>query len=351
MSDELARYQRQMLLPMVGESGQRRLRSSSVLLVGCGALGTVIADALVRAGVGRLRLIDRDIVEQSNLHRQLLFTEADAAEALPKAEAARRALRAINRDVCIECLVADFAPQNAERLADGNQVIVDGTDNFETRLLINDVAVKQSLPYVYGGAVGVTGTWFTVLPPALGGGPCLRCVVREPPAPGSQAGCDTAGVLASAAAVVAHHQVVSVMQLLLGCHADVDRRMHQLDLWTGWNRAVDMAAARDPDCPCCSQRRFDYLDNIGHAGAAVLCGRQAVQITPRTTGQVVDLEALSARLAPHGDVKTNPHTLRAAIMFQDRAIEMTVFTDGRAIVKGTSDPLIARNLYARYIGL
>jgi len=340
---------------MVGEAGQRRLAAGRVLLVGCGALGSVIADALVRAGVGHLRLIDRDIVETTNLHRQVLFTEQHAADALPKAEAARRTLEAVNRQVAIEAIVADFGPSNAQRLSRDVQVIVDGTDNFETRLLINDVAVKMGLPYVYGGAVGVSGTWFTVLP--VGDavpwtpGPCLRCLTPDPPPPGSLPSCDTAGVLGSTAGIVAHHQTIAALQLLLGDDAAVDRRLHTLDVWAGDHRAIDMTDARDDDCPCCGRRQFAYLTGERHAGSVALCGRGAVQVMPRGESINVDLEALSARLAPHGEVKVNPYTLRATIVFQDKPHELTVFPDGRAIIKGTDEPLIARNLYARYIGL
>lgn len=358
---DLTRYHRQMLLPMIGETGQRAIAAGRVLLVGCGALGSVIADALVRAGVGHLRLIDRDIVEQTNLHRQVLYTEADAAEALPKAAAAERALRAINRDVTVEAVVDDYAPANAERFARDVQVIVDGTDNFETRLLINDVAVKHGLPYVYGGVVGVNGTWLAVLPRTEQGnspweaagvaGPCLRCLVPDPPAPGALPSCDTAGVLGSAAAIVAHHQTIAALQLLVGDYAAIDRRMRTVDVWAGDARVIDTAAARDPDCPCCGRRSFDYLSGAGRAGSVALCGRGAVQVTPRSTEAQVDLDALSARLAPHGEVRVNPHTLRATIAFQGVDHEITVFPDGRAIIKGTAEPLVARNLYARYIGL
>jgi molybdopterin/thiamine biosynthesis adenylyltransferase len=359
MSD-LSRYHRQTLLPMIGEDGQRALATGRVLLVGCGALGSVIADALVRAGVGHLRLIDRDVVELTNLHRQVLFTEQDASEALPKAEAARQKLITINRAVEVDPVVGDLSPANVECLAADVAVIVDGTDNFETRLLINDAAVKLAIPYVYGGAVGVEGSWMTILPATESGNtpweaadavtPCLRCLVPQPPAPGSLPSCDTAGVLGSVAAIVAHQQVIAVLKILLGRFADFDGRMHSLNVWTGEQKAVDVCTARDPECSCCAKRQFTYLAGEKQSRSVTLCGRGAVQVTPGEPVDV-DLDTLSARLAPHGEVKVNPYTLRATIEFQGAAHEVTVFPDGRAIIKGTSEPLVARNLYARYIGL
>ncbi|NBB84413.1 MAG: thiazole biosynthesis adenylyltransferase ThiF [Alphaproteobacteria bacterium] len=355
--DRFDRYQRQMLLPDWGEAGQQRLLGSHVLLVGCGALGTVIADALVRAGVGRLTVVDRDVVELTNLHRQVLYTQADAEALLPKAEAARRRLSAINADVHVDAQVADFAAANAERLAAGADVLVDGSDNFATRLLLNDVAIKHGRPYVYGGAVGTRGTLMTILPHAADGdaprhtafgGACLRCILGDEPAEAGPT-CDTVGVLGPVAGIIGLHEATEALKILLGRLDRVDRRMRSIDLWSNTMHAATIDAARDPSCACCAQRRYDYLEGRRGESSASLCGRDAVQISAPADSEC-DLATLARRLEPLGAVTANPYLVRAELPFQGGAIRLSVFADGRAIVQGVSDPASARAACARFLG-
>lgn len=338
-----------MLLPGIGETGQRRLRGASALLVGCGALGTVIAESLVRAGIGRLKVIDRDIVELTNLQRQTLFVEADAAEATPKAVAAARRLAHINGEVTIEPIVADFSAANAPGLAADVDVLLDGTDNFETRLLMNDLAVKLGKPYVYGGAVGTTGMMYVVMP---GQGPCLRCVMEDVPAPGSGQTCDTAGVLGPVAGVVANLQAAEAIKLLSGNLASVTREWISMDLWSGRFRAIDVSAAYEPGrCICCGRRCFEYLEGERGSRTFSLCGRNAVQISSRALiAGAADLSLMETRLAIHGPVKRNEHLLRAELRDAGRDFQLTLFPDGRVLIHGTADPALARAIYARYIG-
>jgi len=356
-----------MLLPTIGEAGQGRLRAARVLLVGCGALGTVIADGLVRAGVGRLTLIDRDIVERTNLHRQVLFDEADAEAQMPKAEAARLRLERINGDVEVVAHAANFDAGNAAMLGESADLLIDGTDNYETRLLLNDLAVRRGVPLVYGGAVGTAGTQYTVLPHSVEGerpweqagvaGPCLRCLIGATPAPGSGPTCDTAGVLGPVAGQVAQMQVIEAIKVLVGDWAAVERRLRSFDAWKNQTHALEVAGSRDPQCPCCVQRRFDYLDADRSAASAALCGRNAVQVTPSVSEPAtadrrrLDFAAVAERLAAHGRVDYNRFRLQAELPLRDRTCKLTLFADGRAIVHGTTDPTEARNLYARYVGL
>ncbi|MFG0285725.1 MAG: ThiF family adenylyltransferase [Phycisphaerales bacterium JB039] len=356
--DPLRRYHRQTLLPGIGAEGQQRLGEARAALVGCGALGCAIADALVRAGVGRLTLIDRDIVELTNLQRQSLFTEADAAEGLPKAEAARRRLGQVNSHVAITSHVADFAPAMAERLAGfagGNspQVLLDGTDNFETRLLLNDLAVKHGIPLVYGGAVATRGMMAVILP---GDGPCLRCILPEPPPAGSMPTCDTAGVLGPVATIVGAAQAAEAIKLLVGAREQVSRTMLDFDVWRNVRRRLDLGQMRNPECPCCVHRQFDWLHGRRDAGTTSLCGRSAIQVAGRP-GAAVDLAALGERLGTHGAVQVNPFLMRAVLADERREegagagpVELTVFADGRAIVAGVTAPARARAIYAKYIG-
>jgi len=347
------RYHRQSILPDFGPEGQARLARSHVMIVGLGALGCPAADLLARAGVGRLSLIDRDIVEATNLQRQTLFDERDAAEALPKAEAARRRLRAINSGVVIEALVEDFAAADAERIVSPHprpDVILDGTDNFETRYLINDVAVKLGIPYVYGAAVGTTGMAFTVIP---GQTPCLRCLFPEPPAPGASATCDTAGILAPVSIIVAAAQVADAMKILLGKPERLSHTLLSFDLWTNQRlppQRLDVSAARQPDCLCCGQRRFEFLDGQRAAEPAILCGRNSVQIAARP-GTTLELVQIADRLGPHGQFILSAFHLRGTLSSGATPIGLTLFPDGRAIFEGTTDPVAARMLYARYVGV
>jgi len=339
------RYSRQVLFDRIGPAGQRRLLASRVTLIGCGALGSMIAETLVRAGVGFLRICDRDFVESNNLQRQTLFDEADVASATPKAEAARAKLAGINSQAAVEAHVADVNPANVERLARGCDLLLDGTDNFETRYLINDLAVRDSIPWVYGAVVGSTGLCLAVIPGRTG---CLRCIFESAPPPELSPTCDTAGVLAPAAAVVAALQCVEAFKILTGQWDDVNRSLASIDVWTG--RLVQLnvdSAAREGDCPCCKQRRFDYLEGRAAGSTGQLCGRNAVQVR-RTGGVSVDLPAMAAKLRTvvNGEVVCNRFLLRAPL----EGHELTLFADGRAIVKGTHDPERARTIYARYIG-
>lgn len=364
MERGIDRYHRQIRLQGWGASGQATLQKAAAVVIGVGALGGVIADLLTRAGVGHLVLIDRDVVEASNLHRQVLFDEQDAAEGLPKAEAAARRLGAINSGVRITAHTADFGPWNAERLlaeAGGGpaRVILDGTDNVETRLVINDLAVKQGVAYVYGGAVGATGMSMTVDPRAgrgRDGGreerPCLRCLFRDPPAPGTMPTCDTAGVMGPVVAMVGAIQAAEGLAVLLG--RPTRGTLIELDGWTGSRREVSLAGAKDPGCPCCGAGRFEFLDDPAPAGAAVLCGRGAVQVTPSGGAVAVGLEALASRLGAIGRFEATRFVVRGELSGErgddGGPVRLTVFRDGRALVHGVSDPGRARAIHARAIG-
>lgn len=341
------RYHRQAILPGVGAEGQQRLRDAHALILGCGALGCTSADLLARAGVGTLTIIDRDVVELTNLQRQSLFTERDAAEALPKAEAARRRLADVNASVRVRPLVADLTPDNAERLlldpAPG--VIVDGADTFETRRLLNDVCVKHAIPYAYGGVVGTVGAQSTFTP-HLPGRPCLRCVFPDDPAPGSTPTCETAGVWGPVAAIIAACQAADAMRLLIGPHDAVPASLLWFDLWQGQRRRLDLSRAKDPACPCCVGRRFEALDALT-GDAASLCGQNAVQVAPPPGP--FDFAALRRRLAAVTPTNDNGFLLRATLP-DPPGVELTVFRDGRAIIKGVNTPQRARALYARWVG-
>jgi molybdopterin-synthase adenylyltransferase len=345
------RYQRQTLLPQVGEAGQQRLAGARVLLVGCGALGTVIADQLVRGGIGHLRICDRDLVEETNLQRQVLFDENDARHERPKAVAAKAALSRVNSSVDIETHVVDVHARNIERLAgvEGEfqrvDLILDGTDNVQTRYLINDVAVKHRVPWVYAACVGVEGRAMGVVP---GDGPCLRCLFEEPAGTGELATCDTAGVLGSAAGVVASLAVVTAMKILLGRPVSEIAQLNKLDVWANRFHVIDAQDARRTDCPVCGQRRFDFLDQQLAGLAASLCGRGAVQVRPVAEAKV-DLAVLEQKLRAVGQVSRSEYFLR--YVPGDRKESLTIFPDGRALIHGTGDVATARSLYSRYIGM
>jgi len=332
------RYSRQIRFLPFGEEGQRRLAVSTAVVVGCGALGTVQAALLVRAGVGRVRLIDRDYVEESNLQRQVLYTEEDARTGLPKAEAARRHLSQANSGVILEALVSDLNPPDAAELLGGAQVILDGTDNFETRLLINDYAVREGVPWIYGAAVGSYGITMPILPDDSA---CLRCVYPEPPG-GAQATCETAGVLGPVTSVIGSIQAMEALKILAGRVSSVRRMIFRADLWNGPIRETAMPE-RDPACPACGRREFTYLAGQNRAPVS-LCGRNAVQIHERS--RPLNLVSLAQSLDGLGTVRANEFALR----FNDGEHEVTVFPDGRAIVKGTTDIGIARSVYSRYVG-
>ena len=335
--DEKERYSRQILFPAIGEAGQSRIRGATVAIVGCGALGSFQAEALARAGVGRLRLIDRDYVDYTNLQRQWLYDETDARNESPKSIAAARRLHQINRHVLIEPLVTDLSPSNAEELLAESDLILDGTDNLETRYLLNDLSVKHKIPWIYGAAIASYGVVMPVVPES---GPCFTCVYPEPPA-GVQPACDVNGVLAAATASVASLQVALALRLLVGGEPVVSN-IQTMDVWTGTFRQVS-AGPRDPACRVCAQRKFDYLDECRRVPVS-LCGRNAVQLHEHT--RALNLDELAVRLRPLGDVRVNEFALRLSL----EKYQLTFFPDGRAIVKGTTDVGVARGVYARLIG-
>jgi len=337
-SPQESRYSRQSRFAPVGDAGQRRIRAARVAIVGIGALGSVAAELLARAGVGTLRLIDRDFVEWSNLQRQFLFDESDAADALPKAVAAARRLAKVNSEVSVEPMVADLTPANIEDLFEGIHLILDGTDNFETRFLINDYAVRESISWIYAAAVGSYGLKLAIVP---GRSACLRCVYPEAPG-GAQPTCETEGVLASVTATVAALQAGDALKILAAGVDAIATRLTTVDVWTGEIRQTQ-APARDPQCPCCALRQFPFLTGTRRAPIS-LCGRNAVQIHERA--RPLNLSELASRLARVAPVRANEFALRAVI----DAYELTVFPDGRAIIKGTTDTGVARSLYARYVG-
>jgi adenylyltransferase/sulfurtransferase len=356
-----------MRFPPLGEEGQRRLGESQALLCGCGALGSAIANCLVRAGLGLLRIVDRDFVELSNLQRQTLFDEADAEAGLPKAVAAAEKLRTINSTVAVEPIVADIDAANIERFCQGVDVILDGTDNFETRFLINDAAVKLGLPWVYGGCIGAEGQTMTILP---GETACLRCLMPDCPPPGSTPTCESAGILGSIVGLIASIQSVEAIKILSGNRDAVSRSLTVVDLWSDVRstafrrnadgeppegrttnnapptfRQIDVGRLRDQtDCPTCKHGEFPWLSGRSGSRTAVLCGRNAVQLSH--PGQQISLDELAGRLAGVGRVTRNQYLLR----LQVEGYELTVFPDARAIISGTDDVTVARAVYAKYVG-
>lgn len=363
---DLSRYHRQTLLPGIGEQGQRRLLGSTALVLGCGALGTVIANMLARAGVGHLLIVDRDFIEITNLQRQVLFDEQDVRDAIPKAEAARRKIAGINSQVRVTALIDDVNHANIERIcleAAGRpvDVIVDGVDNFETRFLANDVAVRHGIPYVYGGAVGTVGMCYAVLPHTPGGDrvwetagaatPCLRCIFEQAPPPGMNPTCDTAGVLGPVVSVIANYQCVEAIKILTGNWSAISPTLLHIDVWSNLVKQFKVKRAYDVgECVCCKKREFEFLSGKFGSSTTTLCGRNAVQLSQATGGQKLDLEQAAVRLRPHGTVSVNKFMLRADITDNGSPYELTLFTDGRAIVKGTKEPKVARAVYAKYVG-
>jgi adenylyltransferase/sulfurtransferase len=335
------RYSRQMLFSEIGRVGQERIRASRALLVGCGALGTAQAEALSRAGIGQLRIADRDFVESSNLQRQTMFTEGDAAARVPKAIAAAKHIAEINSEIEVEPEVVDVNHSNIERLIRDCDVVLDGTDNFATRYLVNDACVKHEVNWIYGAAVGSYGVTMTIQPHQTA---CLRCVFEEAPPAATAPTCDTAGVIMPIISVVAAVQVSEALKLLTNNHDDLHRSLMQFDVWKNEWRRINPGPP-SPDCPTCALGRYDTLEATAREFSAVLCGRNAVQISPAQTTKV-DLASLAMRLNPFGEVKFNEYLLR----FQTGDFELTVFQDGRSIIRGTDEPTIARSLYAKYIG-
>jgi adenylyltransferase/sulfurtransferase len=345
LDPSLARYSRQALYENIGAEGQRRLSDSRVVLFGCGALGTVLANTLVRAGVGHVRICDRDFIELDNLQRQVLFDESDIADNLPKAEAAAAKLSRINSEVTVEPVVVDVNHTNIERLSDGAQVLLDGTDNFETRYLINDLAVRSETPWIYGAVIGSTGLCMTIIPHDT---PCLRCVFEEAPPAEMNPTCDTAGVLGSAVNVVASLQAVEAIKLLIGKRDEINRKLVHLDVWSGRMTGVKPESSPElNNCPCCKRGEFPYLDGTRAATTTTLCGRDAVQVQP-SGNESPNFDILAEKLSAVASepIRHNRFMLKARI----DSYELTLFPDGRAIIKGTADADKARSLYAKYIG-
>ncbi|HEU0092611.1 MAG TPA: ThiF family adenylyltransferase [Vicinamibacteria bacterium] len=337
-----SRYSRQELFAGIGREGQARLGSARVVVVGCGALGSVASEMMVRAGVRSLTVVDRDFVEESNLQRQSLFDEADVALGLPKAAAAETHLRALNAGVEVRGVVTDLVSDNADALLAGADLVLDGTDNFETRFLLNDVCVRAGIPWVYGACVGSYGLALLVRPKVS---PCLRCLLEERPAPGSGPTCDTAGVVAPIVHVIAGIQVGEALKLLAGRLDSLLPGLVTVDLWTGQFDVLDLRG-RAPWCPACTAGQFDYAVAGPAGGSAVLCGRDAVQVRPGPNAHV-DLGALAERLGASAEVRAvNEHLVRFVVP----EAELVVFRDGRAIVKNVRDTAQARSLYAKYVG-
>lgn len=379
---DLTRYQRQMRLDHVGTLGQQRWLASTATIVGCGALGGMAAMLLVRAGVGHVRLIDRDFVEWTNLPRQVLFDEEDARQGYPKAEAAAAKLRVINSQVKIEAIVDDLSSANAETLLSGrsseSHVIVDGLDNYQTRFLLNDLATKYGWPLIHGGAVAQQGSVYAYVPER--NYPCLRCLFGDAPLAGGGPTCDSVGVWSPLVTLVASWQASLALSLLMGQVDRVPARLMQLDMAGGLQRSIDAGGAGNPDCPCCRQHRYDYLQGNHDQGIAILCGQQeggAVQIIPPSplpppefpdflmagnedhastarksdAGAKIDLREMARRLAPLGKVRLNPMLLQVELVEAQRNIRLAIFPNGRAIIQGTSDITQAKAIYARYVGM
>ena len=344
MSD-IDRYSRQVLFPGIGPEGQERLGRSRVLLCGCGALGSVIAETITRAGIGALRLIDRDFVELSNLQRQVLFDEQDVARRLPKAIAAAEKLRVINSDVELEPVVADVDHTNIRQFCEGIDLILDGSDNFEVRFLINDASLEFHIPWIYGGCVGSHGQTMTVFP---GETACLRCLIETAPEPGATETCDTAGILAPIVNIIASLECTEALKILAGRRDLVAQHLTVFDVWDGTYRQMNVEGLRErSDCPACKHGQRLWLTGEKSSRSTILCGRDAVQVLPSQKTSL-DLSLLAEKLASAGEVDRNPYLLR--LRLKDPDCEMTVFRDGRAIVKGTQDPGVAKAIYARYVG-
>jgi adenylyltransferase/sulfurtransferase len=330
------RYKRQSILDEIGDDGQNTLKKSSALIIGCGALGNVIADHLTRAGIGKIRIVDRDIVELENLQRQILFDETDIGK--PKAIAAQEKLKKVNSEIEIEALLKDFNPNNAEKIFGETNIVLDGTDNMETRYLINDICVKKEIPWIYGGAVSTYGMSMNIVPQDT---PCLVCAFPKIPKAGSLPTCDTVGVLNTVPSIIASIQVTEALKILLG--KVYKRDLIIFDVWTQDFQAIKIR--KTSDCNCCSNQNYLYLNSKKVEITTKLCGNNSVQINPgRET--VVSFENLAERLKNVGDVKLSP----VHMIFETQDAKITLFSDGRAIVKGTDDETKAKSIYAKYIG-
>jgi adenylyltransferase/sulfurtransferase len=342
LDPQTSRYARQMRFAPLGIEGQRKLLASRALIVGCGALGAVIANTLARAGVGHLRIVDRDFLELNNLQRQVLYDEDDVAAGLPKAIAARNRLVKINSQIEIDAIVGDVDHTNIERLLAGVDCLVDGTDNFETRFLLNDAAVRLRIPWVYGGCLGAEGQSLTILP---GQTPCLRCLMPEAPPPGSTPTCDSAGILATIIGVVASIESNEAIKILSGRPEAISRTWMVIDLWDNTLRQIKLEGARAADCPCCAKHEYPWLSGERGSHTAILCGRNSVQLS-FPGREPVNLDQLAEKLAVVGQTSRNKYLIRAII----GDYILTVFPDGRAVIGGTEDVAEAKSVYAKYVG-
>ena len=344
MEQSLERYSRQILFQHIDEDRQKKLIDSTVLLIGCGALGTVSSSYLVRAGIGQLRIIDRDFIEENNLQRQILFDEDDILENVPKAIAAQKKLQRINPNIKVEGFVTDINYSNIEELTKDVDIIIDGTDNFETRFLVNDYCVKNSIPWVYGACIGSRGVVMNIIPSKT---PCLRCVFETMPQMGSFPTCDTAGVIGPIAGIIASFQVTEAIKILTGNYDSVNKNLLEIDVWETNFRQIDISELKDTNnCPTCKLYNYEFLKAEAGIMTTLLCGKNAIQVMSRNIGNI-DLRHLEQRLGSIADVSCNDFMLKFKI--KDHAF--TVFPDGRAIITGTADTSIAKSLYSKYLGM
>ena len=339
---DLDRYVRQMRFGPIGKDGQQQICDARALICGCGALGSVLANTLARAGVGHLRIVDRDFLELNNLQRQVLYDEQDVESGLPKAVAAAKRLSAINSQITVEPIVADVDHSNIGELVEGMDVLLDGTDNFETRYLLNDAALKFETPWVFGGCIGAEGQTMTVIP---GKTPCFRCLMPDAPPPGSTPTCDSAGILSPIINIIASYQANEALKILSG-HADaVSPHLNVFELWDNRIRQIELDSLASIECPACKGGDYVWLNGSKGSHSAILCGRNAVQLS-FAERRSLDLAALAQQLEEVGEVSTNRYLLRLEV----DEYQLTVFTDGRAIIKGTEEIAEAKTVYAKYIG-
>lgn len=344
MDQSLERFSRQILFQHMEEKCQKVLMDSCAVVVGCGALGTVSSSYITRAGIGQIRIIDRDFIEKSNLQRQILFDENDIAEGLPKAIAAQRKLRQINTGITVEGIVTDVNYVNIEELTKDADIIIDGTDNFETRFLINDFCIKSNIPWIYGACIGSSGLTMNIVPPTT---PCLRCVFEIMPQMGTFPTCDTAGVIGPIAGVIGSIQATEAIKILIGKYESASKTLIEIDVWDTKVKQIDVSDLSGlNDCPTCKLHKYSYLEAEDGVMTTLLCGKNAVQVMCRNISNI-DLVQLAKRLTSISDVSSNEFMLR----FKVKDNEFTVFPDGRAIIKGTNDLSTAKSLYSKYLGM
>ena len=334
------RYLSQIVFPEIGKEGQEKIKNAKVIVIGCGALGCAIANNLVRAGIGKIKIVDRDLVEISNLQRQILYDEEDVRERIPKSIAAKRKLEKINSEVKIEAIVSDVNFRNIEDLIKDCDIVLDGTDNFETRFLINEACVKHEIPWIYGAVIGGAGSTATIIPEKT---PCLRCIIEEIPSPGNLPTCDTLGVLNTIPATIASIQTTEALKIILE-NENLNNDLILIDLWSSsWEK---IKIERKRNCPVCVKKKYIFLEGEEISHATSLCGRNAVQIVPQKRSQI-SFKKLEEKLKHLGKVKYNEFVLS----FKTGDYELIVFPDARVIVKGTTDISIAKTLYAKYLGI